>query len=68
MGTDINDRGMSCYGMKLHEERAVAEGVYVLRVPGGWLYKIWSGGVKQVPVFVPHSREFESKPADRPRY
>ena len=56
------------YGMRLHEGRDVAEGVHVLRVPGGWLYKLWLEEVEQPPVFVPYSQEFKSKPADRPRY
>jgi hypothetical protein len=43
------------YTMKLHETvRVNNQGIYVIRVPGGWLY-VYSGNSVQ---FVPFNNEF----------
>ena len=41
------------YNLKLHEE-CIIDGFRILRVPGGWLYKMGH------PVFVPFNNEFDA--------
>ena len=45
------------YDLKLHESLQIREGLYVFRVPGGWIY----ADQKTVPIFVPYSNEFNEK-------
>lgn len=49
---------MNIYNMKLHEEET-ALGMYIIRVPNGWIYKLWDydNDCYHPPVFVPSSSE-----------
>lgn len=52
------------YSMTLHDELELWQGLEVLRVPGGWIYKEWrengTGGVDMCTTFVPYHNEFEA--------
>jgi len=57
------------YDMELHEEVEVTTSLYILRVPGGWMYKQYHSSLS-VDVgaysllsmtFVPYSEEFKTK-------
>jgi hypothetical protein len=41
------------YKLKLHQETFTDDGIYILRVPGGWIY-----GIGNNNVFVPYNNEF----------
>lgn len=54
------------YKMKLHEYLQIEidnNEVVIIRVPGGWIYKIWyySGEDKYTTVFVPYHNPGEFK-------
>jgi hypothetical protein len=46
------------YNMKLHETYSIDNRIYILRVPGGWIYyKFSSNGY--ATTFVPFNNEFQ---------
>ena len=57
------------YNMELHEEVSVSSSLYILRVPGGWMYKQYQselgtdvGAYSLLSMtFVPFSEEFKTK-------
>lgn len=47
------------WNMQLHESIKVANNVFVLRVPGGWIYELYDQDVNKTnAVFVPFNNEF----------
>lgn len=48
------------YDLSLHEELDRGRGNYVLRVPGGWIYKTVSAETR-VNTFVPYNNEFDTR-------
>lgn len=54
----------SIYDLKLHEELKLSNDMYVLRVPGGWIYDFWDVTKDQakIGVFVPFSMEIIPNP------
>jgi hypothetical protein len=53
-------RPKSIYNLELHEALEITKGVYVLRVPGGWIYNYEKPHVNILEtVFVPLSLEFQ---------
>jgi hypothetical protein len=52
------------YKLNLHESTWIcADGSSVIRVPGGWIYRLWDyeARVTRDPVFVPFNNEFMEK-------
>lgn len=50
------------YDLKLHETIALDRWNDILRVPGGWIYKEWSGDADNpfvTTTFVPFNNEFK---------
>jgi len=50
------------YQLKLHEGVMLDFGVFVMRVPGGWIYDCWdtnTDSFKQGGYFVPYDTEFK---------
>ncbi len=52
------------YNMDLHDELEIWKGMYVIRVPGGWIYRNdmeQAGGTWQdSSVFVPFDNEYQT--------
>ena len=44
------------YDLKLHEIMTINNGQLIMRVPGGWIYKI-----DDKYIFVPYNNEFSNK-------
>ncbi len=52
----------SIYDLKLHEGVRTQFGIFIMRVPGGWIYDCWDFGrdkYKQGGTFVPFNNEFQ---------
>jgi len=48
------------YNISLNEELEIDNHISIIRVPGGWIYKIRTPFVKPIEVvFVPFSNEFQ---------
>lgn len=55
---NITEDVKTIYNMALHEDLRVDQYVYVLRVPGGWVYQNYLND-SMSSVFVPFSNEFQ---------
>ncbi|MDD5358298.1 MAG: hypothetical protein PHX80_04075 [Candidatus Nanoarchaeia archaeon] len=53
------DEEMDIYKLKLNESVTLEDGWYVTRVPGGWIYKLYSSNC--LAVFVPFNNEFQEE-------
>jgi len=50
------------YEMELHEEKQVTLGLYVIRVPGGWIYRSEASNNDNWTIsttFIPFNNEFQ---------
>ena len=51
---------MSIYLMKLHEETKITDFLFVIRVPGGWIYLMREVDYSlEHSIFVPYHNEFQ---------
>ena len=50
---------MNIHEMKLHERVQIGDGLYIFKVPGGWIYSFFNGNVSYRSVFVPYNEEFK---------
>lgn len=61
------EEAQKIYDLKLHEECCLSMGTSIVRVPGGWIYRIYgspdTGDV--TAVFVPFDNEFQPKPPEK---
>lgn len=59
-GAYFNNCYIIIYNLKLHEEHQ-NDGLGVLRVPGGWIYRFWDYVKEDYypnSIFVPYNQEF----------
>ena len=52
------------YDLKLHEELKISPKIWVMRVPGGWIYEHGSAPFRNL--FVPYNVEFDPKYLPKP--
>jgi hypothetical protein len=54
-----NTKEPSLYRMQLHTRFNISEGLYVMRVPGGWMYVMNFNTTIKTSTFVPLDYEFD---------
>jgi hypothetical protein len=54
----MEEKEKTIHDLKLHEQLKIKEDMYVMRVPGGWIYECEN---EITAVFVPWSSEFSNK-------
>lgn len=54
-GAGIMEENTDIYQMELHEQIKIRVGLYITRVPGGWMYGAFLASFE---IFVPYNDEF----------